>query len=406
MAILDDDFVESYLFGRISHSDYRGIHLAQHNRLPQAKLEALLETIHSAVGDQPFDTPPGDDPKPTRRHDPQAPRALPTFNDYYNILDRIAEQGDKSISATFNSLKKNHFPNFESMGLLHRFNESGEGGNGGSGASKAKLSAHALALIAAEGRAKYRLFGDANERLLKAHDLLDKLHDVLTAVDSLNVYELMLFVSDPKINAEQCAKFVRSYRRLKRLRILELHQALQDRCSKTMDASVSKVDKRDWHNWWNQARQIMTMLNTVSGFSVVEDEVVFLAGNAAPKFVAERSASVKAEALAWHGLERRDGWELHHIFPIDYATCAKDLQLIDSKENLLYIPSAVHKTIPSRQNRSVKFTFDASSVRLINPVAPTGEPLLVIVRPDQAAVKESNLPLMANYSERLLTEIP
>ena len=88
--------VENYLNNRISDpKKYRGMHLAQHNRLPIEKLIVILQSIRSAVGVAWFIEPANDDPAPTRKHDPLQPRRIPNgmilqdCAEYYLILDEI-----------------------------------------------------------------------------------------------------------------------------------------------------------------------------------------------------------------------------------------------------------------------------------------------------------------------------
>ena len=46
--------IRNYLFSRIKRDDYRGAHVAQHNRLPFGKAASLLSTIHGVVGEGNF----------------------------------------------------------------------------------------------------------------------------------------------------------------------------------------------------------------------------------------------------------------------------------------------------------------------------------------------------------------
>jgi len=386
--------LEKYLHNRIRRSDYRGIHLAQHNRLPEDKLVAILDSIRVAVGNDEFDIPPGDEPNPGRSHNPAAKRKVPGFGDYYNILDNIANCGVAGVSATFNSLKKNHFPNFEGMGLLQR-RDSGRVGHLTEAANKI--------LDAGSSRQRTILVGKAMERLI-GPDFANVLHDLLRNLDQLNVWEVMLIVSDTHLGAAQKESYVRQYRRLRAVKRLQLHEDIESLCEPTM--RLSKVDRRDWHNWWNEAKQIVTMLAYVPGFVVLQEEHVMLAGGAGiPIFDRARSAQVKREAMEWHGLVPVAGWELHHIFPIEYATSAADMALIDAKENLLYIPAARHREIPRNRNRSVQFEFDSRRVRLSNPASSSRKPQFDFEIPHEVGVQVDRLPAMVAYNARLLKSV-
>lgn len=373
--------------------------MAQHNRLPEDKLIALLQAIYLVAEDKPFRIPPGDDPAPTWRFSGSQQLWDPIYNDYFEILKAISDSGVAGVSATFNSLKKNHFPNFEAMGLLTRSTvDDGASGMNGS------LTRSALDILAAgPTRKRKQLIGKAMEHGIGS-TYIDELYSILTDVDFLNVYEIMLFVSDPDCSLETKKGLIRKYRKLKRLGRIQLHSDLETKCNTTM--RLPKIDRRDWHNWWNQARQVVTMLSTVPGFNVYNDEFVSLAGRATVVlFNPSRSQQVKNEALVWHGIASRPGWELHHIYPVEYATCESDMALIDAKENLIYIPAAEHRRIPNKGNLSVGFSYDNSSVVLFNPTTASNEPRFVFRLPAMAAVDTKNLQAMRDYNEKLLSSV-
>jgi hypothetical protein len=169
---------------------------------------------------------------------------------------------------------------------------------------------------------------------------------------------------------------------------------------------LQKKHRRDWHNWWNEARQILTMLSTVAGFNVYNEERVMLSGAAGlVHFDPVRSTTVKRLALDWHGAAQQPGWELHHIYPVEYATCDNDMALIDSRENLLYIPATEHRKIPNKGNLSVKFTYQDNQIILINPVQIEGIPKVLFTIPTTAIVKKENLEIMRKFNEKLLSTV-
>jgi hypothetical protein len=396
--------VENYLNNRISDpKNYRGMHLAQHNRLPIEKLIVILQSIRSAVGAGWFIEPANDDPAPTRKHDPSQPRRIPsgmTLQDcaeYYLILDEIYNAQVERVSATFNSLKKNIFPNLEGMGLLQR-DDSGQrdGGN-----KKARLSPVAINFLDGNERVQKKIFSECNERILKP--IVEILDVVLEKFDTINVYEMMLFLTDESINLERKMELISKYKSMKKLQVIELHDSIQTRMNRSMGSNVAKIDKLDWHNWWNESRQMTDMLETVVGFNVYQDDQIMKAGNAeAIVFSPSRSQIVRREALSWHSLTSKEDWDLHHILPVEYATSSSDLKQIDDKRNLLYIPSSIHKTIPNTSNRMVQFAYDATHVILRNPLTTDGKPLKEIAWPRDAGVDQNNLQEMVIYNKRLL----
>lgn len=396
--------VENYLNNRISDSkSYRGMHLAQHNRLPIEKLIVILQSIRNAVGNSWFVEPASDDPAPTRKHDPLQPRRIPSgmtsqdCDEYYLILDEIYNAKVDKVSATFNSLKKNIFPNLEGMGLLER-DDSGQRGGGN---KKARITPVAINFLEGNERTQKKIFSECNERILKP--IVEILDVVLEKFDTVNVYEMMLFLTDESIKLERKMELISKYKSMKKLQVIELHNSIQTRMNRSMGVNVAKIDKLDWHNWWNESRQMTDMLETVVGFNVYQNDQIMKAGNAeAVVFSANRSQNIRREALSWHSLTSKDSWDLHHILPVEYATSSSDLKQIDDKRNLLYIPSSIHKTIPNTSNRMVQFTYDATHVILRNPLTTDGKPLKEIAWPRDAGVDQNNLHEMVIYNKKLL----
>ena len=396
--------IRSYLLERLSDSTtYRGMHLVQHQRLPIEKLEVILDSIYSAVGSASFIEPSNDDPAPTgRSHELGDPRRTPSGNtlsdcaDYWNILDNIARAKVPEVGATFNSLKKNTFPNLEGMKLLSRAHPVALGSP-----KTATLTALALRFINGSQREKVKIFSECNEYVLK--DMIDVLDEALERFDVINVHEMMLFLTDITIPVENRLHQVGNYKRLKPLQVIQLHSEMQEYMSRFMGDDIPKVDKLDWHNWWNESKQITAMLNTVVGFSVYGNEQIMKASAAvAVDFNPTRSQNVKREALEWHGLEAIQDWELHHIFPIEYATSSVELSKIDDKRNLIYIPASLHRRIPRTSNLMVSLSFNSNSITLSNPLSEHSLPSLVIEYPKNARVDPSNLEVMVEYNRELL----
>jgi hypothetical protein len=315
---------------------------------------------------------------------------------YWDILDEIARMDVKDVGASFNSLKKNTFPNLEKMGILQRIPRAQQGE-----AKTAKLTAEALKFINGNGRERVKIYSEATEKLLVP--VFEVLDTALSRFDSVNVYELMLFLTDNQTDIANRVKNLSKYKRLKRLQIVRLHDEIKKAMDKKMGSNIPKKEKLDWHNWWNESKQIIAMLRDVVGYSVVNDDLVMKPGAAKVEvFTKVRSQKVKNDSLQWQGLSVINGWELHHIVPIDYAVSSKDLEMIDDKRNLLYIPQSIHRRIPNTANLQVQFSYDATHVILKNPLSLDGKPLIEIAWPRDSGVAQENLEAMVKYNQKLL----
>jgi hypothetical protein len=402
--MIDDyDEVLKYLQKRISNpTTYRGMHLAQHQRLWIEKFDVIVGSIYKVAGETAFIEPAGDDPIPSRTHKYGSPRRTPASMSekecrmYWDILDEIARMDVKDVGASFNSLKKNTFPNLEKMGILQRIPRAQQGE-----AKTAKLTPEALKFINGNGRERVKIYSEATEKLLVP--VFEVLDTALSRFDSVNVYELMLFLTDNQTDIANRVKNLSKYKRLKRLQIVRLHDEIKKAMDKKMGSNIPKKEKLDWHNWWNESKQIIAMLRDVVGYSVVNDDLVMKPGAAKVEvFTKVRSQKVKNDSLQWQGLSVINGWELHHIVPIDYAVSSKDLEMIDDKRNLLYIPQSIHRRIPNTANLQVQFSYDATHVILKNPLSLDGKPLIEIAWPRDSGVAQENLEAMVKYNQKLL----
>lgn len=159
--------VNDYLVRRISDpTRYRGMHLAQHQRLPFEKFAAILTAIFDVVGEEKFVEPSGDDPNPNGTHKIGDTRRAPVgmslkdCSTYWEILDEIARVEIDGVGASFNSLKKNTFPNLERMEILQRIAPESAGG-----LKTAKLTRYAIEFIRGSNRQKVAIYSNAMQNI-------------------------------------------------------------------------------------------------------------------------------------------------------------------------------------------------------------------------------------------------
>lgn len=391
--------VKQYLEDRVLSPNYRGPNIGQQNRLRKDKLLAILECIEGVVGDRQFAVPPGDD-------GPGRDKSSATYRDYEAILSAIADSQIEGVSATYNSLKKNHFPNLRSMRLMSWSPARGQVPYG-----SAQLTSEAIEILGARGITQANLIGMAFQHLFTSNAPEGFLDDIYALVDThgmLNQYEMMLIVSDTARPLKERSELIRAYRRMKKVARLALHRDIEEFCKSTLvdtgTGGTKKTEKRDWGNWMNQARQTLSMLAFVPSFNVYQDEFVTAQGGMVSAiFAPSRSTSVKTEALKWHEIEKRDGWDLHHIYPIEYATSEQELKKIDTKENLLYIPRRKHRAIPTKGNLAVQLECDPNYVVLSTPGDPTGSKFRFSRDKEEVLVGTGDqLQRMMDYNRQLL----
>ena len=386
--------IRNYLFSRIKRDDYRGAHVAQHNRLPFNKAASLLSTIHGVVGESEFSVPLGDD-RGVRQ---------PGFAEFYQLVDEIAatlQQG------TVNSVKKNHFPDFARMGFLERLGKDGKvlplEGRQQVFAARLTESAARLAL-AKNPREKYRLYLSAVEQLIGAQ-ILDELFAILhDDFETVSVHEFMLVLSDSKISRTEKTALLKSHRKLSAMERVALRVNIRTECDHLSAAAEDKRGKRDYGNWYNQALEIFNLLNQTVYFKTFKKTVLMLGfSDEALEFLAARGGAARTRALRWHKIDERDGYDLHHIVPLENAFSRKTLECVDDHRNLLCLRKSVHQKIPTRNNLFVQL--DATKmgeICLVNPFGPE------IVRKDvskDVLCDPENLPEMVKYNRQLLNKL-
>lgn len=385
--------IRNYLLSRIKRENYRGVHIAQHNRLPFDKAIALLSNIYDAVGSEKFAVPPGDD---HGKRDPQ-------FVVFYRVVDNIAKTLGQG---TVNSVKKNHFPDFARMGFLDR-----HGSNGTVISPKerrpvisAQLTEAAIQMAKTNNpREQYKLYLNAVEQLT-GPEILDELFGILhNEFETISVYEFMLILSDPEISRTKKIALLRGYRKLSTMQRNALHAEIQSECDSLSSQAEDKIGKRDYGNWYNQAVEIFTLLNQTVYFKTFKKTVLMLGfSNEALEFFANRSATARAQALQWHEIKEREGYDLHHIVPLENAISRRTLESLDDYRNLLCLRRTVHRKIPAKNNLFVQLAApNLDKVILINPFAQDAQ---IDVSRD-VLCRQENLPDMVKYNQQLLNSM-
>lgn len=346
----------NYLDNRIKRCDYRGYHLSQHNRLPFKKICCLLEIIYSEIKDRTIRIHVGDW-KGVRQD----------CHEYYRIIEKINES--KEFSCTVNSLKKNIFPDLAKMGFLERFDKKNVPvfNNQRSEIYYVKLSSLSTSFVEEESLLnKYKIYIAAVEKLVEP--ILEQLFLILyNEFDSINIYEYTFILSDPHLTIDEKINLVKEYRRLKKVQQASILTYIQNTFKKMNKKARNKTEKRDFSNWYNESLQIFNLLNQTIYFKTYGKTILMLSiSQEILEFIAARSQKERELYFDYHNVSKRNGYQLHHIYPISYATSRKDLELIDNHKNLIYLSNKVHAKIP-RNNTFVKIDQQQNRLFLVDP---------------------------------------
>jgi len=165
--------------------------------------------------------------------------------------------------------------------------------------------------------------------------------------------------------------------------------------------ALSKRHKRDFGNWYNESLQIFNLLNQTIYFKTFRKTVLMLSiSQEALEFIATRSQKQREKYFEWHNMKRTEGYQLHHICPISYATTRKQLELIDNYKNLIYISNKAHVKIPHDNNLFIKLDVKDEKILLVDPTDGKSLDITNDILVDKKHIKE-----MLRYNQELLAKI-
>lgn len=355
---MDNEFF-NYLNNRIKKPDYRGHHLSQHNRLPFEKICYLLEVIYNNIKYRKIKIHIGD-----------WNGIKQNCNEYYKIINEINKS--KDFSCTVNSLKKNIFPDLAIMGFLDRFDKNNTLALGEKRSEIYYVKLSDLAVSFANEKSllkKYKIYINAVEKLIEP--ILEELFMILfKEFDSVNIYEYTFILSDPKLTMDEKVKLIKEYRKLKKVQQASITSYIQKKFEAINKKAKNKTEKRDFMNWYNESLQVFNLLNQTIYFKTFRKTILMLSiSQEILEFVASRSQKERELYFEYHNVPKKDDYQLHHIYPISYATSRRELELIDNYKNLIYISNKIHSKIPRDNNTFVKIDWKQNKLFLVDPIS-------------------------------------
>lgn len=347
VSINEDNLFLQYIVKRLRDDKYRGWHISQHNRYNLREIEMILRKIQEVAGTDSFAIPPGDYCRDTI--------LTGDYQNFQTIVNSIKSEINKG---TINSVKKNFFPDLEGMGFLVR--EKIKPNKNSSLALYGRLTPSAIKFEAGTLIEKYKKFTDGIDKLFdsKISELAEMIHLSEYVNDAISIYEFMFIFSD---NSEDLNKIelLDSYRSLKKHEKTKVKKLIE-KYAQPGNFVGNKTAQRDFHNWKNQAQQIMSLLGATVYFEVDRNKFFRLNVGSTGFFQepTKRSAIPKREYFTFHGVEKRDKFELHHIVPISSARNKEEAKMVDSYINLIYIHRGQHKQITQNGDKNVVLTID------------------------------------------------
>ncbi len=208
-----------------------------------------------------------------------------------------------------------------------------------------------------------------------ANDLLDIV--ISSSNNAISIYEFMFFISymgktlnNHFYTRTDVTNFMNEYRTLSKFQKNAVVDIVSTYCNPD-NFSGDKTNKRDYGNWKNEAQQIfMLMDQTVlfeKGRGQYSDLLYIRVGTGAiyenPNKLA-RSKQAKDDYFINHKLDRKIGFELHHVIPLLIAKNKVEFDALDVWQNMVYIDGYTHGIISQTNNKNIKIEFNGNDICL------------------------------------------
>lgn len=343
---------------RLLDDKYRGSWSSQHNRYTMDKITTILSLFNKYA--------PNKELMAIRTADiskrPINTSEEKTYAEFCNEAKAQAGIG------TQDAMRKNLFVDLHRMGLIERYDKNKISTDPFSKASVkyVSLTDQGMKLVTANTVLdRYFIFSKGVDQLLGGYIdvILNLLRDVEYNLEKISIYEFMFFVSAIgtdttfNINTEKCVELIKAHRNLSTVQKKAVTEQLKV-ILKPKNYSGTKTQKRDFHNWYNKAKQIFSILDQTVYFEVRGETLVLKEGQNSytgqPLVTRlDRSLNEKYQYFVSHGVEKVQGFELHHVVPLAWSESIHQFKILDKWENMVYIDAFSHAKITQNRNRNV-----------------------------------------------------
>lgn len=357
-----------YIVNRLQKTDYRGVHISQHNRYDLELVMIILEVIRNKVSNNLFEIPRGDF---NQRDNKGGNYNINDYPKFKTITDNIKQLSGRT---TYNSIKKTFFVDFHRMGLITRYDKNKTPAD-----PYKRTTIHYVSLTDEANKLlnfnniidKHRIFTDALDRLFKNYlsNLVDLIFNSKYKQDTISIYEFKFIFTDDTTDNNQKIKLLNNYRSLKTHQKDKLIKLIQEYADPN-NFPGNKSQKKDMHNWINESQQIFTLLKQTSYFQTDEKNKnialnigsygIFSVDNI------QRSSKPKQEYFDIHKTKKQRDFELHHIVAISKARNKKEVKLLDNVHNLIYLHKDKHSEITRKGNANVYLSIDEIKANFCN----------------------------------------
>lgn len=342
-----------FLRRRLVSDKYRGAHYSQHNRYVMSDVRKILCALNQHASDDGLLAIRTTDisKRPILNHD-----EIP----YSNFCDDVRRSIKKGSQ---DAMRKNYFPDFHRMGLINRYDKRR---NLVEPLAQRKCIKYVSVtplgkkLIDSNELDAYYIYSKCIDQLLEGTItlMLYILRDV--ELEYVDQYEYAFFVSavgaDPEfsLTITEVIDKIKQYRALTVMQRRAVIETLQDDLLPSM-SSTHKPDRRDFHNWVNEAQQVYSLLGQTVYFDSADKRLTLTRQRTSERGITQllRSKSQMDNYFTKHSIEKRSGFELHHIVPLAWSESASHFKLLDNWKNMLYIDGYSHAKVTQNRNKNI-----------------------------------------------------
>ncbi|MBP5407548.1 MAG: restriction endonuclease subunit R [Bacilli bacterium] len=370
MAIDPSKKCLEFLADRILDPGYRGMQISQHNRYDVDVIITLLEQMYLLIGKN----------RMTIRNTDLKKRPANTpdeylYAEYTNKVNAILKR------CTQDSIRKNLFVDLHRMGLIKRYDKNGFLTNPyeKTGIRYVSLTDTAVSLIENKNNTfnKNLIYTKAIDIL--THGLANDLLDIVMSNDknSINIHEFMFFISymgktlnNHYFTRTDVMELMNEYRSMSKIQQQAVVDVVSNYCN-PKSFSGDKTYKRDYGNWKNEAQQIFMLMNQTvlfeTGTGKESNTLYIKVGNGAlfaDSTKLARSKKAKDDYFVNHNVDKKLGFELHHVIPLLIARSREEFDALDVWQNMVYIDGYTHGIISQTNNKNIEMEFDGDNICL------------------------------------------
>ena len=391
-----------FLEKRLESDKYRGNQISQHNRYDIGVVKTMLKVLYDISG---MNLMQIRDTDLSKR--PYNIAGEQDYADYVDILNRTPEVG----RGTQDSVRKNLFVDFNRMGFIDRYSHDKTKTIPGVKSSTKYVALSELGKEFVETNnifEEHMLYSRGIDNLMSG--ITDDLLWIIMELEKITEDEYTFFVSfvNMELDGEYYGKdviidLVKDYRSLSRFTKEMVKDKIKEYC--IPDRSLgNKTVQRDYHNWVNESQQVFMLLNQTVFFEQREKTMFPRVGINAifddqEKLV--RSLAEKQKYYEYHRVNKKEGFELHHVVPLCWAKSKNEFFILDNHKNLVYIDGYSHARITQNNNKNVILNFNGNDATFTD----FNDNTIYCVLDDNILYNPENQQEMKQYNNTLLESI-